>query len=194
MKQLIMLSQLHVILLITLMLALSVQACSSQERPQEESHEAVHRTTLTAEILSSLSSDSLDLEIEKVTKSDEEWREQLSSNEYRILRNKGTEIPFTNEYWDNKDEGIYYCRACGLPLFSSDTKYRSGTGWPSFWAPISERVVEERVDNSLFMTRTEIICARCESHIGHVFEDGPEPNGLRYCMNSTALQFKKNEL
>lgn len=134
------------------------------------------------------------IKVVKIQKTEEEWKAILTADKYRILREGGTELPFVNEYWNNKEEGIYYCAACGLPLFSSEHKYKSGTGWPSFWKPIAPNVVEERVDNSLFMTRTEIVCARCESHLGHVFEDGPEPTGLRYCMNSLALDFKKQKV
>lgn len=130
----------------------------------------------------------------EIQRSEKEWRDMLSRSEYRILRNAGTEIPFTNEYWNHKEEGIYYCRGCGQPLYSSETKYRSGTGWPSFWEPIRNDVIQEKEDNSLWMTRTETVCSRCGSHLGHVFEDGPDPTGLRYCMNSKALLFKEMDL
>lgn len=125
----------------------------------------------------------------RVERTEEEWKKRLSSGEYRILRKKGTEVPYINEYDGFYEEGVYVCRACGNPLFHSDAKYNSKTGWPSFWEPIREGAVADREDNSFFMTRTETICARCDSHIGHVFEDGPDPTGLRYCMNSKAMKF-----
>lgn len=126
----------------------------------------------------------------KIEKTDEEWQLQLTSEQYRVTRMHGTERAFTGEYWDTKGEGTYYCVACGEPLFSSETKYNSGTGWPSFFAPISDENVETEEDRSLFMRRTEVHCARCGAHGGHIFEDGPAPTGLRYCMNSASLRFE----
>ena len=129
--------------------------------------------------------------MEKLKKSDAEWREELSPEEYHVLREKGTERAFSGEYWDNKDDGVYRCRACGQELFSSDTKFDSGTGWPSFFDPMDNDAVETRPDNSLFMRRTEVVCSRCGGHLGHVFDDGPEPTGLRYCLNSCSLDLDK---
>lgn len=169
------------------LIALSFMACMQTNKNSTEVS-AIETTTQQNPELSLN-----DISLKKVVKTDAEWKKVLTNDQYSILRKKGTETPFRNAFYDNHKKGNYFCAACKLPLFSSETKFESGTGWPSFYDVLNKNRVTEVVDQSLGMVRGEIVCARCGGHLGHLFDDGPRPTGLRYCMNSASLLFQESK-
>ncbi len=177
-------------IIVTLFVLINLIACktNSQKSNPTPSVQASPKTTDIQGVTDPSGS------IDKIIKTEEEWSQILNENEYYVIRKKGTERAFTGKYWDNKKTGVYTCRACDLPLFSSDTKYKSGTGWPSYYKPVKEEVILEDTDYDLGYARTEVMCARCEGHLGHVFPDGPDPTGLRYCINSVSLNFVEKKV
>lgn len=170
-----------------------ISACGFPQKDKDKGkNEQTIDETLDENLKDPVNADTI--EVGTVEKTEEEWRQILKPKEFEILREAGTEPPFSNKYVDNKQEGIYYCGGCGLPVYSSKTKFHSGTGWPSFWAPIDDKLVVRQPDNRYGMTRTEVVCAQCGSHFGHIFPNNTVPSGERHCLNSLALDFKAMDL
>lgn len=180
------------IIIILIIFCCSIQSCNSQTRKDTAEKEKAVNQIIQKNLKDPVDADTI--EVRNVQKSPEEWKEILTAAEFEILREGGTEPAFRNEFYNNKREGIYYCAACGLPVYSSQTKFKSGTGWPSFWAPIDSKLVERRPDTRFGMTRTEVVCAQCGSHFGHIFNNNTVPSGERHCLNSLALDFKEMDL
>ncbi len=184
----------RIIFLFFINIIIVISACSPNTKVGEKVPEVTRPQVVAAKkVADNMSAEHFPDKVEKVEKTEDEWREILTAEEFRILREEGTERPFTGKYWDNKKAGTYYCSACDLALFESKTKFKSGTGWPSFYQPIKKAYVGEKTDNKYGWNRTEVVCGRCDGHLGHVFDDGPAPTGLRYCINGNILTFKANE-
>ena len=183
--------------IIVMLMLLSFMSCKSNSQqvetdlPKSETEEPVTDLEIEKRAQETSFKNSKGEVIEKIVKTPEEWAAELNAQQYYVIREKGTERSFTSSLLKNKDEGVYTCGACDLPLFLSDTKFKSGTGWPSFYQPIDKEVILEDTDYDLGYARTEIMCRRCEGHLGHVFKDGPKPTGLRYCLNGVSLNFEK---